>query len=98
MLNRVVSDPSIEQDISNLHDALQFLLPPQSDFIKPAGTKYTTPASLAKLSVNIGRETILQLGALTLDAVELFKLQEGLASPEDDRFTRQCWTPRPQKR
>ena len=70
-MNPIVPGPFL--DIANLHDALLFLLPPKSDFIRPAGD-YDTPAKLEKLASTIKVETVLQLGARTLDAIDLFKL------------------------
>lgn len=84
----VVAEPFVSPDeIENLHEAMQALMPPRSDVFQPA-RKFPTRDSLIQLAREVGMEGIYK-GARTCDAVEHFKLQEGLCREEDRRSVRQ---------
>lgn len=87
-LKRVVSFPTQENEIADLQAALLWLLPPHLDFVQPRAPDYPTRNDLLKLAKNIGFETS-RMGARTGDAVELFKLQFDLATPEQSEMVRQ---------
>ena len=84
----VVAEPFVAPDeIENLHEALQALMPPRSDVFLPA-RKFPTRDSLIRLAKEVGMEGALK-GARTCDAVEHFKLQEGLCREEDRQSVRE---------
>lgn len=72
----VTSIPTFPEDIVNLHEALQALMPPRSDYFKPAGD-FPTRDDLVKLSRYVGMEGE-NYGAYTSKAVTFFQSQEGL--------------------
>ena len=84
----VTSLPTWPEDILNLHDALQALMPPKSDCFKPAG-EWLTRDDLAKAARYVGMEGE-KYGNYTLKAVAFFQKQEGIEpirSGEMDRPT-----------
>ncbi len=72
----VISIPTFPEDIVNLHEALQALMPPRSDYFKPAG-EFPTRDDLVKLARYVGMEGE-NYGASTSKAVKFFQAQEGL--------------------
>ena len=72
----VNSIPTFPEDIVNLHEALQALMPPRSDYFKPAGD-FPTRDDLVKLARYVGMEGE-NYGASTSKAVKFFQAQEGL--------------------
>lgn len=72
----VTSIPTFPEDIVNLHEALQALMPPRSDYFKPAGD-FPTRDDLVKLARYVGMEGE-NYGASTSKAVKFFQTQEGL--------------------
>ena len=72
----VTSIPTLPEDIVNLHEALQALMPPRSDYFKPAGD-FPTRDDLVKLARYVGMEGE-NYGASTSKAVKFFQAQEGL--------------------
>ena len=84
----VTSLPTFPEDILNLHDALQALMPPKSDCFKPAGD-WSTRDDLVKAARYVGMEGE-KYGNYTLKAVAFFQKQEGIEpirSGEMDRPT-----------
>jgi hypothetical protein len=75
-MKRVSSTLTFPDDIVNLHDVLQVLMPPRSNYFTPAGN-YPTIADLVKLARYVGLEGE-NYGAQTENAIEFFQLQEGL--------------------
>ena len=75
-MQAVISYPVSPEDILNLHEALQALMPPNSDVFKPAGD-FPTREHLVKLARRVGMEGEAY-GADTGKAVAFFQQQEGL--------------------
>ena len=72
----VTSLPTSPEEIVNLHEALQALMPPRSDYFKPAG-EFPTKDDLIKLARYVGMEGE-NYGLYTGKAVKFFQAQEGL--------------------
>lgn len=79
-MQRVITNPTDPEDLANLRDALQALMPPKSDYFRPAGD-YPTKDSLATLSKNLAKER--EYGVDTGHAVAFFQRQEGIPISRD---------------